>query len=179
MAKWEKKKGVRREAEGRDEGTQSFTAEENRGPWLKWPLSLGSPPAASPPVARFTAIRFLPPLRAFVLSYCLCCCFLRGANVLRLLSLLVRSSTFLSSLVVFDFRFLSVSRPVRFSRLRSLFVRFPSLSPRQPSSSSLSPFGPLWLVPLSSSIQTSIFAQVRNSGYRCNADANTTGHLSP
>lgn len=34
-AKWEKKKGVRREAEGRDEGTQSFTAEENRGPWLK------------------------------------------------------------------------------------------------------------------------------------------------
>lgn len=118
MAKWEKK-GVRRAAEGWDEGTQSFTAEENRGPWLKWPLSLGSPPAASPPVARFTAIRFLPPLRAFVLSYCLRCCFLRGANVLRLLSLLVRSSTFLSSLVVFDFRFLSVSRSVRFSRLRS------------------------------------------------------------
>lgn len=32
---------------------------------------------ASPPVSRFTAIRFLPPLRAFVLSYCLCRCFLR------------------------------------------------------------------------------------------------------
>lgn len=81
--------------------------------------SLQPPPAASPPVSRFTAIRFLPPLRAFVLSYCLCWLLPPRANVLCLLL------------------------------------------------SSCKPFL------CSSPIRTSIFAQVRNNGYRCNADANT------
>lgn len=49
-----------------------------------------STPPASPlshrthrqPAPRFTAIRFLPPLRAFVLSYCRRFCFLRRINLL-------------------------------------------------------------------------------------------------
>ena len=51
---------------------------------LNDPSLLGRHPGSPPPVSRFTAIRFLPPLRALVLSYCLRCCFLRGANVLLL-----------------------------------------------------------------------------------------------
>ena len=153
-------------------------------------LSLGSPPAASPPVPRFTTIRFLPPLRAFVLSYCLCCCFLREANVCtRLLCLPVclfvhlcpslcfslslslflslRSSGFPLLPSILDFclffsSFFSVFFSLRFSF--SLFSL--SLSFR------------LLLVGTSSIRRTSIFAQVRNDGYRCNADTDTTEHLS-
>lgn len=47
---------------------------------LNDPSLLGRHPEWPPPVSRFTAIRFLPPLRAFVLSCCLRCCFFRGAN---------------------------------------------------------------------------------------------------
>lgn len=157
-------------------------------------LSLGSPPAASPPVSRFTTIRFLPPLRAFVLSYCLCCCFLREANVYtRLLCLpvclfaypcptlcfsLALPLSFFPSLLAlsvqafpcclrfsisvclfFFFFFRLLLSSFRFSFFLSLF---------------LSPFDYCWY----SSIRTSIFAQVRNGGYRCNADTDTTEHLS-
>lgn len=122
-------------------------------------LSLGSPPAASPPVPRFTTIRFLPPLRAFVLSYCLCCCFLREANVCtRLLCLpvclfvhLCRSlcfslslsllAQFRLSLVAFDSRFLSVFSFLLFFPSSSLFVSLFLFS------LSLSPFDYCWLVP--------------------------------
>lgn len=125
-------------------------------------LSLGSPPAASPPVPRFTTIRFLPPLRAFVLSYCLCCCFLREANVCtRLLCLPVclfvhlcpslcfclslslflflHSSGFplLPSILDFCLSFLFFFFSVFFS-LRFSFSLF---------SLSLSPFDYCWLVP--------------------------------
>ena len=123
-------------------------------------LSLGSPPAASPPVPRFTTIRFLPPLRAFVLSYCLCCCFLREANVCtRLLCLPVclfvhlcpslcfclSLSLFLflhsSGFPLFDSRFLSVFSFLLFFPSSSLFVSLFLFS------LSLSPFDYCWLVP--------------------------------
>jgi len=47
-------------------------------------LSLASPfhRIIGQPAPRFTAIRFLPPLRAFVLSYCRCFCFLLRVNLL-------------------------------------------------------------------------------------------------
>lgn len=147
-------------------------------------------------MSRFTTIRFLPPLRAFVLSYCLCCCFLREANVYtRLLclpvclfvrlcpslcfslslslsflsfSLFLRSSGFLSLPSILDFclSFLFSRLLLSSSRLSSFFFFSFFLS--------LSPFDYCWY----SSIRTSIFAQVRNGGYRCNVDTDTTEHLS-
>lgn len=126
-------------------------------PSLSVPLSVSpqQPPAASPPVSRFTAIRFLPPLRAFVLSYCLCCCFLRKQMYFALFLLPSRSFPYPPSFSVF-------SPLSSFDSFPFVRVAFSSFSASSPGSSS--------------SIRTSIFAQVRSGGYRCNADANTTGH---
>ena len=82
---------------------------------LNDPSLLGRHPGSPPPVSRFTAIRFLPPLRALVLSYCLRCCFLvRSVSIL--------SSSFFPP----SFRFDSRSLPVSLQFFpRFLFAVFP------------------------------------------------------